>query len=266
VIDDKKIQLSNGIIGNFTHNPREENNSTVLMIHGFASNKNEVGDMYKIMAHELASTGISSLRIDFRGWGESAGIESDITLHGMLSDASIALDYLIYSNLTKKSKIGVVGFSIGASIAAKLIKSMYYSIKSVVLLSSVGNVFEDQSLSLKENFTKNISSIHENDLFDYDLPHAKGNLKSSYIRSLKQFNVYEDIKSINIPTLLIAGSNDRSAERSRIIFENSPSENKNILIIPDSDHIFHALDQNSSDSKTVISEIVSFFQTNLVSL
>ena len=45
----------------------------VLMLHGFASSKDEVGGMYQRLAAQLGEQGIASLRIDFRGWGESGG-------------------------------------------------------------------------------------------------------------------------------------------------------------------------------------------------
>jgi len=41
----------------------------VLLLHGFASSKDEVGNLYKQLSDELFKVGISSLRIDFRGWG-----------------------------------------------------------------------------------------------------------------------------------------------------------------------------------------------------
>ena len=43
----------------------------VLLLHGFASQKDEVGNMYKRLAAKLAAQGIASLRIDFQGSGES---------------------------------------------------------------------------------------------------------------------------------------------------------------------------------------------------
>ena len=43
----------------------------VLLLHGFASSKDEVGDMYKNLAAKLAAQGIASLRIDFQGSGAS---------------------------------------------------------------------------------------------------------------------------------------------------------------------------------------------------
>ena len=46
----------------------------VLMLHGFGSSRDEVGGMYAAEAAALASAGIASLRIDFRGFGQSLSL------------------------------------------------------------------------------------------------------------------------------------------------------------------------------------------------
>jgi dipeptidyl aminopeptidase/acylaminoacyl peptidase len=66
----------------------------VLMLHGFASHKDEVGDMYLREARELAERGIASLRIDFAGTGDSQQPYTDNTWTGMVADAVIAYDWL----------------------------------------------------------------------------------------------------------------------------------------------------------------------------
>jgi len=45
----------------------------VLLLHGFASSKDEVGNMYAREAKALAEKGIASLRIDFAGFGKKRG-------------------------------------------------------------------------------------------------------------------------------------------------------------------------------------------------
>ena len=91
---------------------------TVLMVHGFASYKDEVGDMYKREARYLAVAGYASLRIDFAGSGESAQPWVDNTFDGMVADTRIALDWLIDHSATDDGRIGILGFSLGSRIAS----------------------------------------------------------------------------------------------------------------------------------------------------
>src|SRR5687767_10964644 len=69
----------------------------VLMLHGFASHKDEVGDMYLREARALAQRGIASLRIDFAGTGDSQQPYTDNTWTGMVADAVTAYDWLVAS-------------------------------------------------------------------------------------------------------------------------------------------------------------------------
>ena len=62
----------------------------VLMCHGLAGNKTGRYRLYVHLARELARLGIASLRVDFRGCGDSDGEFSDATVSGFLKDAHIS--------------------------------------------------------------------------------------------------------------------------------------------------------------------------------
>ena len=59
----------------------------VLMLHGFGSSKDEVGNMYARLADALAQRGVGSLRIDFRGFGKSDGDTGSTTVGGQACPA-----------------------------------------------------------------------------------------------------------------------------------------------------------------------------------
>ena len=77
----------------------------VLMVHGFASYKDEVGEMYKREARYLAVAGYASLRIDFAGSGESTQPWTDNNFDGMVADTRTALDWFIDHEATDSSRI-----------------------------------------------------------------------------------------------------------------------------------------------------------------
>ncbi len=51
----------------------------VLMLHGYGSSADEVGDMYGRLADALAAQGVGSLRIDFAGMGASPATTLEYT-------------------------------------------------------------------------------------------------------------------------------------------------------------------------------------------
>ncbi len=92
----------------------------VLMLHGYGSEKNEVGAMYSRLAEALAAQGIGSLRVDFAGMGESAASTLEYTWDSQIADAATALDWLVGQEVIDPERVGVQGFSLGSMVAAHL--------------------------------------------------------------------------------------------------------------------------------------------------
>src|SRR4029453_11813542 len=92
-----------------------------LMLHGFASHKDEVGDMYLREARALAQRGIASLRIDFAGTGDSEQRYTANTWTGMVADAVVASDWLVHNPRTIDDQVGVLGFSMGSKVGLGLL-------------------------------------------------------------------------------------------------------------------------------------------------
>lgn len=71
----------------------------VLLFHGFKGERDELPivnteeGMYSRTARIFAERGIATLRIEFRGSGESEGKWEDTTFTGQIADAIAALDY-----------------------------------------------------------------------------------------------------------------------------------------------------------------------------
>ncbi|MBL8600064.1 MAG: alpha/beta fold hydrolase [Devosia sp.] len=111
------VDLPNGIKGTLALPDAGATGPAVVMLHGFGSSRDEVGGLFALQAAALAAEGIASLRIDFRGTGESAGDMADTTFEGLLADAATARAYLAEVEGVDAARIGVVGYSFGAAIA-----------------------------------------------------------------------------------------------------------------------------------------------------
>ncbi len=90
----------------------------VLMLHGYGSSADDVGDMYGRLAESLAAEGIGSLRIDFAGMGASTASQLDYDYETQTTDAMIALDWLLGRTSVDPERVGVQSFSNGSFIGA----------------------------------------------------------------------------------------------------------------------------------------------------
>jgi len=98
----------------------------VLLLHGFTGSRDELGipgtdeGVFSRTARLLAEAGYASLRIDFRGSGESTAnfTYESTTFAGQLADALAAVDYLSKSDKVKNDDIYVIGWSQGGLIAS----------------------------------------------------------------------------------------------------------------------------------------------------
>lgn len=90
----------------------------VVFFHGFTGSKVESHRLFVKMARALAGAGFVVLRFDFRGCGDSGGDFSTMTISRELADARAALGYLRGRAEVDRSRIGVLGLSMGGLIAA----------------------------------------------------------------------------------------------------------------------------------------------------
>jgi uncharacterized protein len=88
----------------------------VCLLHGFTGNKVEEGRLFVRAARAFAEAGIHALRFDFRGSGDSDGNFADMTLTTEVDDARAALAYLRRRRGVDKSRLAIVGLSLGAVI------------------------------------------------------------------------------------------------------------------------------------------------------
>jgi uncharacterized protein len=98
--------------------------AVILLLHGFNGNRNELEipslkqGVFSRAANAWAKQGLASLRIDFRGGGDSDGSFEDTTISGQVKDALAAIEFLQTERSVDPRRLALVGWSQGGAVAA----------------------------------------------------------------------------------------------------------------------------------------------------
>ena len=110
----------------------------VVMCHGFTGHRQECNNVFVKCARRLAEAGIAAFRFDCRHSGESDGDFQNMTITGEVSDAIKAVDALRAQSGIDASRLGILGFSMGGTVAP-LTAGARDDIKAMVLWAPVSN-------------------------------------------------------------------------------------------------------------------------------
>ena len=258
---ESKVTLDNGVVAIITRPSIEARVPTILLLHGFASQKDEVGDMYKRLAAKLATEkGIASMRIDFRGWGESAGSMQESNIQGQIDDTEVAYEYLKTKDFVDISKIGIVGFSLGGGIAIVSAAQHPGCYKSMAVWSSVGDFYED---FLEELGQDNFAKASADGTVDIDLGWRDITLGDVFFKSLKSYDLMSEIANYAGAFLAIAGDQDFSLGYIDDYLARVAGHPKVKYVISNADHIYGVLGDDQSMAEEVLSYTTDWFARTL---
>lgn len=221
----------------------------VLLIHGFASDKNEVGGFYSNLAALLADHGIASLRFDFPGSGDHAtGFEVN-NWSTFTRDADEAFDWIASQDGIDGERLAIVGFSLGGAIASNLAGNDD-RVAALVLWSASGHMGSSQT-DLYDTYYETAAA---EGFAEADLGFRTANLSAEYFEG--RFSAFPlfDIRSYTNPLLVVNGLLDTSVpvHTARDYVQSAGSLDVTLRILPESDHIFNVLSGDTTDSETVL--------------
>lgn len=232
----------------------------VLLLHGFGSSKDEVGNMYKNLAAALAEKGVTSLRIDFRGFGKSDGDTGAASVDTMVEDAQTAYAYLKSLPSVDAERIGVLGFSLGGGIAIISAGQHPERYKSMVTWSSVGDMAPD---FLDELGQEAFDTAAAKGIVGLDLGWRTIVLKKDFFDSLARYDLAALIRGYPGAFLAVAGDQDFSAAYVPGFVAAAKGDPKEAWIIPGGDHIYGVLTKDQTMANGVIRKTAEWFAMTL---
>ena len=193
----------------------------IITLNGFVGSRDEFTipgtdeGMLKRLTRTLAEQGFASLRVDFRGSGDSEGEYSITSFSSQISDAMAAVEFVVnhLHDQVNYRKIGIVGYSQGGLIGT-LTAARDKRVDSLVLWSPVSHppiVYEGlltkaglkNGLSLQNGESINLGIYVDGEYLGLDAHLGKG-----FFEDIFKIDPLAEIRSYKKPLMVIVGRKD----------------------------------------------------------
>jgi len=246
----RKITFKNSeglsLVGSLHQSVNGGKSKAVIIAHGFASNKDR--ERHIKLANALSESGITALRFDFAGSGESDNRE--IIIGAQVDDLRSAISY-IHDDGYKD--IGVLGESLGGITALLAINK---DIRAMVLWAPVTKASSPSGLSASDE-----QSLKEKGYY-IEQKDGKGfKIPKQYIEGRREINREEVLGKIKIPVLIVHGTADTEIpiKDSEEAIEFLPAGSR-LEAIENLEHGDHRMD---ADMDIIIPITLKWFQKHL---
>ncbi|MEM8915063.1 MAG: alpha/beta fold hydrolase [Pseudomonadota bacterium] len=249
--------------------PEGEPAPVALLLHGFTGARDElatdaVGEgVFARTAARLASAGYASLRIDFRGSGESLAdlTFADTTFEGQVADGLAALDFLKGSAEVDGEDIFIVGWSQGGLVATA-VAGRSGTPDAVALWNAVASPKETFEGILGAEIMAAGKDAAPGDVVPATLPWgAEIELKGAFFDGIETFDAPAELSGYAGPLLVAQGTNDTTVlpvSADKLIAAHG---GENELWLAEMDHVFNIFETDET-LETMIGKTIEFFDAN----
>lgn len=186
----------------------------VLLLHGFTGSRDEKiipsdgRGIFAYVADKLASEGLSSLRIDFRGSGDSDGTFEDTTYSSQIADGVAAIDFLAHDPALSAKPIFVLGWSQGGLVATS-VAARSPRVAGLALWAAVGEpIVSMKNLFGREMFERGLKTDRT---LEIPLPWGFSiSLKRPFFEEVLTHAPLAEIARYHGPLFVAEGLNDKS--------------------------------------------------------
>lgn len=205
---EKDVKFGKHSLAGVFHSPRRSTSTCIITCHGLYSNKDS--EKYVSIAQKFCREGLSILRFDFRGCGESGGSFENTSITGRMEDLEDALDFVQEQG---HDNTGIMGSSLGGTVGV-LTAAKDRRVRALAIWAT---------------------PCHLSELFQGEAFNGLTRLRED----VNKHNVAKAIKEIHCPVLIVHGSLDEQVPLShaKTLYKNA-NKPKSIKIIEGADHRF----------------------------
>lgn len=243
--------------------PPDGSAPTVLLLHGFTGDRDELDiagveeGVFRRTARLLAEAGYASLRIDFRGSGESVeGFDfADTTFESQIADAQAALDWL-ESEDRAGGPLYLIGWSQGGLVAASL-AGRGAPVEAVALWAAVADPqITFATLFGPETLAEGVLSEEPTEL---TLPWgAEITLGQPFFEGVIAADPVAEIAGYDGPLFVAQGTEDATVDPAQAEMLLSAHEGREELWLREMDHAFDAF-EGPERLDEMVAATVAFF-------
>lgn len=214
----------------------------IVLVHGFAGNMDENG-LFRDATIFFGSKGLSVLRFDFRGCGESPGAFRDVRLKHLKSDLKSVLQFVrSHESHVQPSSVNLIAFSLGAAVSIlvnpRLSNAHIYWSPAIFTATDMYPRYQTRDV---------LDQIKEKGFF------VKAGLEvgKDFMKDLLKNDIEFNIRNISVPVLLVHGEKDdrippASSRQATKLFKSAE-----MRLLPDADHAFRNISREHLFDQTI---------------
>ena len=241
----------------------------VLLLHGFTGARDELPTehvpegVFGRTAARLKDAGYASLRIDFRGSGESLAdlTFADTTFEGQIADGLAALDYLAGLDTVAGDDIFVIGWSQGGLVAGA-VAGRSNAPDAVALWNAVADPMATYGGLLGADLVTTAAAGGADDLHAVTLPWgAEIALKGAFFQQVTSFDPASQITGYDGPLFVARGSGDTTVLPETATKWMDAHEGDEELWTAEMDHVFNVFGE-AETLESMIAATIGYFDAH----